>query len=278
MIDRRRFPSNGRVAHDSLKDKVEGVSFVSGLEKQIIEPVVGLHKEPNGPMDRQLVYGDRFLELDQDHNTGFSFGQMLSDQYVGYVKTHALGNIGPTTHKVRALNAHIYPKANIKTVPVMTIPLGAKLNVMDNENGFVQLSSGGFVPVQAVTLIADYEHDPIDVAKKFLNVAYLWGGDSYCGIDCSGLIQAAFSGCGIFSPRDSDMQEKELGSLLPDDAVLQTNDLVFWPGHVGMMIDAQNIIHANAHHMRVTIEPLTKVSNRILKAEGKKISSIKRIV
>ncbi len=58
-----------------------------------------------------------------------------------------------------------------------------------------------------------------------------------------------------------------LGAPAAADA-LGRGDLVFWSGHVGMMIDAANLIHANAHHMAVAVEPLALAIARIAVAVG----------
>ena len=83
--------------------------------------------------------------------------------------------------------------------------------------------------------------------------------------------------CGKSSPRDTDMMETSLGVALPFDAPLQRGDLVFWPRHVGAMLDAVRFIHANAHFMEVTIEPLADARARIAAAEGHAIRAIKRM-
>ncbi|MFI4936296.1 MAG: C40 family peptidase, partial [Caulobacterales bacterium] len=80
------------------------------------------------------------------------------------------------------------------------------------------------------------------------------------GLDCSGLIQQARYACGLATPRDSD-QQAVLGRDASPDELLR-GDLVFWRGHVGMMLDGARLIHANAHHMAVTIEPLSEVVTR----------------
>ena len=276
MNDRRLFPSNGRVAHESLKGRIEGVRFVPGELKQVIKPVVGLFAKTGDRMDRQMMYGAPFLELEQDKESGFSFGRVEQDGYVGYVETASLAQAASVTHKVIRLNTHIYPQANMKTVPLMVLPLGACLNVAQIEGGFAELVAGGFVPAQAVALININATDPVAVAEQFLGTAYLWGGDSYLGIDCSGLVQTAFGACGQSCSRDSDMQQAQVGAEFGDNLALQRGDLVFWKGHVGIMVDADRLLHANAHHMRVTCESLEKVSARILKTEGLEIACRRR--
>ena len=68
------------------------------------------------------------------------------------------------------------------------------------------------------------------------------------------------------APRDTDMQQRGLGLELASDpaqAVLQRGDLVFWKGHVAIMLDGQSIIHANGHTMSVAREPLATAIDRI---------------
>ena len=66
---------------------------------------------------------------------------------------------------------------------------------------------------------------------------------------------------GISLPRDSHEQE----SFLTQDVTnkpRQRGDIVFWKGHVGIMVNAVNILHANAYHMSCVIEPLEVVEKR----------------
>ncbi len=62
------------------------------------------------------------------------------------------------------------------------------------------------------------------------------------GLDCSGLVQLALEACGIACPRDTDMQERDLGVELPINDLdgLKRGDLVFWDGHVGIMADERH--------------------------------------
>ncbi len=120
--------------------------------------------------------------------------------------------------------------------------------------------------------------DPVEVALSFLEMPYVWGGRGGAGIDCSGLIQRAMAARGIMAPRDSDMQMKSLGKMLANDDPLERGDLVFLPGHVGIMVDSINLIHANIHHGKTVVEPLKTVTERYADAnDGVGIIARKRI-
>ncbi|MFT6541344.1 MAG: hypothetical protein ACJAU5_000415, partial [Maricaulis maris] len=45
-------------------------------------------------------------------------------------------------------------------------------------------------------------------------------------------------------------------------------DVVFWPGHVGIMTDSEHLLHANASSMDVTLEPFAEAEARIRAAEN----------
>ena len=98
----------------------------------------------------------------------------------------------------------------------------------------------------------------MEIAERFIGTPYLWGGRTRLGIDCSGLVQLALEAAGISAPRDTDMQQVELGERSRCAMLdgLQRGDLIFWKGHVGIMVDSVTLVHANAHHMAVAAETL----------------------
>jgi cell wall-associated NlpC family hydrolase len=117
--------------------------------------------------------------------------------------------------------------------------------------------------------------DFVAVAEEFLNAPYLWGGKTSLGIDCSGLVQVALQAAGQACPRDSDMQEMALGKL-SSLGEMRRGDLIFWKGHVAIACDGETLLHANAHHMMVAIEPTAEAIARI-KTAGSEVTSVKRI-
>lgn len=268
-MDRRSYRCNGSVAHESLRGAVDGVDFVECEMRSVAAPVANLLTAPNGALDRQLVHGEGFCVLEE--TGGFAFGYAVPSGFVGYVAVGDLREALSPTHRVATLGAHVYPSRSIKTVPVTALPFGATVAAADHGDGFWQVADG-FVPEQQLVPADQFEPDTAATALRFLGVPYLWGGDSNWGIDCSGLVHAALRAAGRDCPRDSDQQEAFFAPV--EEA--QRGDLVFWKGHVGLMVDADTIVHANGHHMATTVEQLDVVKARILVAEGKDVTSIRR--
>lgn len=190
---------------------------------------------------------------------------MGRDGYVGYVRAHHLGPDGSPTHRVNSLWTQIYEGPETRQVPTRTVPFGSLLEVGGRSEcgAFLELSGGGFVPADHAGPVAGQTTDPATVAELFLGVPYLWGGGSPAGIDCSGLMQMALVAAGDDCPRDSDMQEEGWGDWIAAADGPRRGDLAFWRGHVGIMLDAEILLHATGHHMAVVSEPLAKVTKRI---------------
>jgi cell wall-associated NlpC family hydrolase len=173
----------------------------------------------------------------------------------------------------------VFPGPSIKLAPLEALPLGARVAVARREERMAVTQSGGYLPAVHLAPIDVYEADFVAVAERFLGVPYLWGGKTMLGLDCSGLVQIALAACGISCPRDSDMQEEALGSPIAaatDRSDLKRGDLVFWTGHVAIVRDRANFLHANAFHMAVAIEPIGDAIARIRGAGGE-ITSVRRI-
>lgn len=264
ISDRRLLPFNGRVAHVSLRGKVTAESYVEGSPARVVQPVADLLAAPGGARDRQLLWGEGVIVLDRAD--GHAFVRSDRDGYCGHVAESALGPAWRPTHWVSAPATHLYPAPDMKQREVACISLGARLQITGREGGFARCSDGLFVPAQHLREIGDWAEDPVRVAEALVGTPYLWGGNSRQGIDCSGLVQAALTACGIACPGDSD-QQQALGEALPDDAPLARGDLIFWKGHVAMAVSGTVLIHANAHRMAVTHEGIDEAIARI-EAQG----------
>ena len=71
------------------------------------------------------------------------------------------------------------------------------------------------------------------------------------------------------------MQERALGASIAIEEA-RRGDLIFWKGHVAIVRDGASMLHANAFHMAVAIEPIGEAIARI-EAAGSRVTSVKRL-
>lgn len=225
-----------------------------------VAPAAMLREAPNAAAEAvsQLLRGESFELL--DHTGDWAWGRTAHDGYVGYLPASALGAVTSATHRIIVREAFLFERPDIKSPTVALWPIGARFAGRDH-HPFIATGSG-FIHVRHSAPIEAPPVDPVDIASRLLGAPYLWGGRGGGGIDCSGLVQLAWSFAGVDVPRDSD-QQRAIGADIADDAPLQRGDLLFFPGHVGMMVSPRDMIHANAYRMAVTVEPLDDVIARL---------------
>ncbi|MHA1527553.1 MAG: C40 family peptidase [Alphaproteobacteria bacterium] len=265
--DQRRTPARPDLAAAHLKGEVEAERYAEATPLAVSVALAPLTARPDGaaPLETQLLHGEGFAAYEISGD--WAWGQAESDGYVGYVPSACLMPAGPApSHRVAQPITHVYPTPALRDRPIGWLSYGALVRVEGAEAGFAALSTGGFVPAPHLVPRESAAKDWVAEAERLLGAPYLWGGRAPTGLDCSSLVQLALSAAGRGCPRDSDLQAAELGRTLAPGAEPERGDLMFWKGHVGIMLDATRLLHCNAHHMAVAIEPLETAQARILAA------------
>lgn len=114
--------------------------------------------------------------------------------------------------------------------------------------------SGLYLPYQAgsTNTLPSQGESLLQTARRFKGVAYLWGGLSCHGIDCSGLVYISCKLHGLVVPRDAD-QQFAVGLPISRDE-LEAGDLVFFGKdedhivHVGFYVGNGQFWDASGKH------------------------------
>jgi hypothetical protein len=280
-FDPRITPARGDLAAKHLAGTVEAQKFVEGKVYEIGAPQAPVRSAPSheAGLQTEALKGERITVYDTDQE-GWAWGQLTSDGYVGFVPASALCPCGPpATHKVTALRTLVFPGPSIKVPPIESLSFGCQLAITRVEEPFAITAFGGYVPLVHLAELAALDADFVTVAERFLGTPYLWGGKTSLGMDCSGLLQLALGACGTACPRDSDMQERALGTAIEANGLeqLRRGDLLFWRGHVAIARGDGTLVHASATHMAVVFEPVGAAILRIRAKEGLEVTSVRRL-
>lgn len=277
--DPRVTPIRGDLADIALAGRFFAPHYVAPQLHSAADAATMLRKAGSDDAEAvsQLQPGEGFALLDSAGDWGWGYG--VHDGYCGYVRLDALTReAAQPSHVVHVRRALVFAEPSIKTPMVAALPMGSRFAAEGaSECGkFLKVARGWMSVRQALALDA-LACDPVDRALQLIGAPYLWGGRGGDALDCSGLVQLVLMLAGQAAPRDSDQQMAALGRTLGNDEPLVRGDLVFFPGHVGIMADGETLVHANAYWMQVVAEPLADVIARFPETTPQPVLARKRI-
>ena len=260
-LDPRLHAFRDDLADVQLRGRVEASRFVEGVLGRAVVGRAAVRKAP-APDGEQLTfyhYGEpvRVFEAKE----GFAWCQSMIDDYVGYV---ALKEVAPLaaalepTHYVANLGAYTYDAPDLRApvhdfLPRQSAVVVAESGLVTRGTEYARLDTRGFIPLACLSVEPPASPDLVAAAGLYIGCPYRWGGKSFLGIDCSGLVQNAFRDLGVLVLRDTDMQRDTIGEAIAagSEDELRPGDLLYIPGHVLIYAGGGEVIHADGATMMV---------------------------
>ena len=236
----------------------------------IIKPSSPMHVRPNNKsgLETECLFGESVKILKKKIN--WYYCQLLTDNYCGWLKKKDIGYLLCPTHRVISTRAFLYSDKDIKSLIIDYLPFGAKLHVKKIEHGWAKIflsnaykTKIAYMFSKEIISIVEIKKDWVSTAEQLIGTPYKWGGRDSIGIDCSALLQLSYQTYGHDIPRNTIDQIKINKKNIIDLEKIDRGFAIFWEGHVGIMVDKLNCIHANVFHMKTVVEPLKEIISRM---------------
>ena len=267
MLDPRLHAYRDDLADARLRGHVAARRFVEGRPARVAAGRAPVRRaaDPASPLDTFYHYGEPILVFEDAGN--WAWCQSLDDGYVGYVERGQI-ETRPTaepTHFVATMGSYCYEQPDMKSPAIDFLPrhsavLVAESGIVTRGTEYVRLDTGRFVPLGCLSQEPPRSPGLVSAAERYLGSPYLWGGKSFFGVDCSGLVQNVFRDIGVAVLRDTDMQRDTIGETVTigAEADLRPGDLLYMPGHVLIYAGRGEVIHASDGVMMVRRQLLSE--------------------
>ena len=234
-------------------------------------------------MVTQVLFGEHFKVLNKQKN--WSKIRLAFDNYEGWIDNKQFEEIEEEKYfefnrTKPYLSAELIDFATDEKHNFSTIVIGSNLPLYNQKE--LKINNTSF-KYEGTVLNAKLPKDSIvEMAYKFLNAPYLWGGKTPFGIDCSGFSQMVYKLCGYKLLRDASQQATQ-GEVLSFIEESEPGDLAFFDNaegditHVGIVMKDNYIIHA---HGKVRIDRIdhSGIFNVDLQRHTHKLRVIKKII
>ena len=230
----------------------------------IIIPSTEMRKSPNifSELETECLFGESVKIIDSFSN--WFYCKLITDNSYGWLQKSDLGFLKNSTHRVISNRTFLYKEANIKSSCINYVPLGGQLAVTKTINNWAEIdlivnNKVAYTPIKSITKLDSKITDWVSIAEKLIGTPYKWGGRNSLGIDCSALLQISYQAYGENICRNTNDQVNLKKEIIHNINDLKRGCVIFWQGHVGIMVDNFNCIHSNAFHMETIIEPLENI-------------------
>ena len=240
------------------------------MQMNIVQSSISMKSKPSekSSLETECLFGETVEVLDEKPD--WFYCKLITDNYHGWVKKFRIGKFREATHRVLNIRTFIYKDADLKSNIELYLPMGSRLAIEKINSVWAKIHyikgknfQLGYVPSNHIVQIEDRVLDWVASAEQLLDIPYKWGGRDTVGIDCSALLQLSYQTYGKNIPRNTSDQVQLNKLNIRKVENLERGCVIFWEGHVGIMVDRFNCIHANAYHMKTVTEPLIDIINRM---------------
>ena len=237
--------------------------------------VINVYKKSNvrSEVVTQLLYGDAFKKIKKT-GTWVKI-KNDTDNYKGFIKNRFFPSSQKNTHKIYKPYANLYFKPNLKSKIKKKISFGSKVKIIEKKDNFYKFDNL-WIKKKDLKKIDYKTKDIFENINKFVNTKYKWAGKHFTGVDCWGLIQLFINFNNRFCPRDAKDQINYFKKKI-ELKNIKKNDLIFWKGHVAVVISKSKLIHAYGPFKKTVKMSINKTIDRIYKTANLKVTDIRRI-
>ena len=237
-------------------------------------PIINLYKKKSviSEIVTQMLYGENFTILRRSGN--WYKIKLHTDNYVGFINRKKFTNPLKPTHKVSVLAANVYGKHSNKAKQNKKLTFASKVYAKEKYGSFIKFENQ-WIRAKDLKPINYKDNNIFSKINLFKGIKYKWGGKNFNGLDCSALVQLFFNFNNKFCPRDTKDQLNYFKKKIELQNIMK-NDLIFWQGHVAIILSKNKLIHAYGPLKKVSIMNINYAIKRIEKTANLKIIGIRR--